>query len=175
LAHSGIETAIKNPNCRQSLVPDPEVLVQTKNGTDKKQMNEHDLWNIEADAVQINQVFMNLCINAMEAIEGHGRIVITTRNIEADKELGRSLPEMKPERIVFLSVEDTGSGMDRKTKARVFEPSFSTKFQGRGLGPAAVYGIVKNHGGHIAVQSEPAKFQTEALGQVIRKTLDTQN
>jgi signal transduction histidine kinase len=113
-----------------------------------------DLWAIEADPVQMSQVVMNLALNAVEAIEGSGFVRIATDN----RELGATDVAklgLKPGRYVCLSVEDSGSGMDDATRMRVFEPFFSTKFQGRGLGLAAVYGIVKNHSGEITVESAP--------------------
>jgi CheY-like chemotaxis protein len=115
---------------------------------------KEDLWNINADPTQMSQVVMNLCINASEAIEGSGRIVIRTDNIDVDEEFAKFHTGMKSGPYVYLSVEDTGCGMDHETVLKVFEPFFTTKFQGRGLGLAAVYGIVKNHDGYINVYSE---------------------
>jgi len=119
-----------------------------------------ELWNVEADPAQMGQVLMNLCINAVEAIPGNGRILLTTRNIELKSPLEGGAPDLPPGRYVYLAVEDTGCGMSAKTLERVFEPFFSTKFQGRGLGLAAVYGIIKNHGGRITVYSEPGQGAT---------------
>jgi len=119
-----------------------------------------DLWNVEADPAQMGQVLMNLCINAVEAIPGNGRILLTTRNVELDSSWAGASPDLPPGRYVYLAVEDTGCGMSAKTLERVFEPFFSTKFQGRGLGLAAVYGIIKNHGGRITVYSEPGQGAT---------------
>ncbi len=111
-------------------------------------------WVIKADPVQMSQVVMNLSINAVEAIEDVGRITVTTRSITVDEGFARKNTGLKPGLHVCLIVEDTGQGMSEETLARVFEPFFTTKFQGRGLGLAAAYGIVKNHGGYIAVSSE---------------------
>jgi len=113
---------------------------------------EPDLWNIEADPAQMSQVLMNLCLNAKEAIEGNGSITITTRNLEI--EAGDHYHGIRAGRYVYLSVQDTGRGMPQDVLTRVFEPFFTTKFQGRGLGLAAVYGIVQNHGGEIIPYSE---------------------
>ena len=116
-----------------------------------------DLRPIEADATQMRQAAMNLLINGLEAIEATaqpGRIRVSTRNVVLDGAATHARPGLRPGNHVLLSVEDSGSGMDAETQARVFEPFFTTKFQGRGLGLAAVYGIVKNHGGHITVRSE---------------------
>ncbi len=112
------------------------------------------LWEIKADPVQMSQVIMNLSINAVEAISDAGAIVIRTENIDVDASSARMYQDLSPGCYVCLTVEDSGVGMDEDTQARVFEPFFTTKFQGRGLGLAAVYGIVKNHGGHVVVHSQ---------------------
>ncbi len=116
---------------------------------------EPDLWLVEADRTQLTQVVMNLLINAVEAIKEHGRIVVTTRNVELDESHLSSFPGLQPGMHVYICVQDTGCGMDSETQSRVFEPFFSTKSQGRGLGLAAVDGIIRNHGGYISVFSEP--------------------
>ena len=118
---------------------------------------EPDLYSIEADPVQMSQVLMNLCINAAEAIEGHGLIKITTRNTIVGHGSPLMHPDLQPGHFVHLLVEDTGCGMSQETMNRVFEPFFTSKFLGRGLGLAAAYGIIKNHGGCILVSSELAK------------------
>jgi two-component system, cell cycle sensor histidine kinase and response regulator CckA len=112
------------------------------------------LWSIVADPSQMSQILMNLCLNAVEATAGRGSIRVTTRNAELSGEDVRDRPGLLAGRHVRLTVEDNGCGMDAETIDRVFEPFFTTKFQGRGLGLSAVYGIVKNHGGHIAVKSQ---------------------
>ncbi len=116
-----------------------------------------DLPTIEADRSQIQQVMMNLLTNAAEAIgEKPGAITLTTGVIEADAALlaQSRLPEVPPPgRYVFLEVTDTGCGMDEATIERVFEPFFSTKFTGRGLGMSAVAGVVRGHGGAIFIKS----------------------
>jgi hypothetical protein len=114
-----------------------------------------DLWNVEADPTQMNQIILNLLTNAVEAIENDGRITITTENIMVDKSLASQYPDLKPGSHICLLVQDTGYGIESETLTRVFEPFFTTKFQGRGMGLAAVYGIVDNHGGCITVTSQP--------------------
>jgi signal transduction histidine kinase len=116
---------------------------------------------IEADARQLGQVVMNLLINAAEAIgEQAGQIVVRTGTRFASQEylastqLGAGLVEGS---YLFVEVVDTGCGMDAATKAKIFEPFFTTKFTGRGLGLAAVLGIVRSHRGAIAVQSTPGQ------------------
>jgi len=118
------------------------------------------LWTTEADPTQIKEAVMNICRNAVEAMEGKGNIIITTENIEADADLIRKRPYVRKGRYVKLTVEDTGPGMRAETLAKVFEPFFSTKLMGRGLGLAAVYGIVKSHDGFIWAESEKGRGST---------------
>ena len=118
---------------------------------------EPDLWNIMADPHQMNQALMNLCINSIESIGKEGKITITTKNIKVGENSDKKYNELKEGNYVYVAVEDTGSGIKKDILAKIFEPFFSTKFLGRGLGLAAVFGIVKNNGGHISVDSEPDK------------------
>ena len=109
------------------------------------------LWPVEADPTQVNQVFLALLRNAVEAIEDSGRVTVSTANVLVDED---SSPGIAPGPYVYLSVQDTGCGMSAEVQAKVFEPFFTTKMLGRGLGLAAAHGIVRNHKGHIAVDSE---------------------
>jgi PAS domain S-box-containing protein len=119
---------------------------------------------IEADATQIRQIIMNLVINASEATgDNDGVIVITTGCIDCDKNSLRDtwLDENLTEGLyVYLEIADTGCGMDKETMMKIFDPFFSTKFTGRGLGMAAVLGIVRGHKGAIKIFSEPGKGTT---------------
>ncbi len=116
---------------------------------------------IQADRGQIQQVFMNLVLNAAEAIGGHdGLISVRTGVQNVDDRYVRRHPEaaeMQAGTYVYLEVRDTGCGMDEATRARIFDPFFSTKFTGRGLGLAAVAGILRGHKGAITVTSAPGK------------------
>jgi two-component system cell cycle sensor histidine kinase/response regulator CckA len=121
-----------------------------------------DLHVTLADPSQIDQVLMNLCLNARDAMPKGGRLVLETRNIEITEEYRRSATYAQPGRYVLLLVSDTGVGMDAETIEQIFEPFFTTKEPGKGtgLGLATVYGIVKQHGGFLNVESEVGKGTT---------------
>ncbi len=116
-----------------------------------------DLWVTEVDATQIQQVLMNLCVNARDAMPDGGILTVESLNRELDEEYCSRNIESRPGRFVTLSVSDTGMGMDAATKSRIFEPFFTTKGPGKGtgLGLSMVYGIVKAHKGWISVYTEP--------------------
>jgi two-component system, chemotaxis family, CheB/CheR fusion protein len=120
---------------------------------------------VEADAGQLQQVFMNLVINGAEAIGENeaGRVEVRTQGIvltKEDIEGNYRLDQLLPGAYVSIEVQDTGSGMDEATKAHIFDPFFTTKFTGRGLGLAAVEGIMRGHGGAVRVFSAPGKGST---------------
>jgi two-component system cell cycle sensor histidine kinase/response regulator CckA len=120
---------------------------------------EKNVPTICADRGQIEQVIMNLCLNARDAMPEGGRLVVDTDDVYLEEEDALRNPYMKTGRYALLTVSDTGVGIDARDHERVFEPFFTTKGpdKGTGLGLAMVYGIVKQHGGFINLYSEPGK------------------
>ncbi len=118
--------------------------------------------HVRADAGQVEQVIVNLVINARDAMPRGGRIVLETRNVTFDERHAQSQPEARPGKYVVLTIRDTGHGMSSEVLDHLFEPFFTTKpvGQGTGLGLATVYGIVKQAGGYISVASQPGNGAT---------------
>jgi PAS domain S-box-containing protein len=138
-----------------------ETFARTKKEITVRQNLSPNLYATEADEGQIEQILLNLYVNAASAMPNGGHLVIETRNA-TDTDMKGELYRPKPGSYVLLTVTDTGSGMDENTKKRIFEPFFTTKEMGRGtgLGLASAYGIVKNHGGYIDVDSQLGKGTT---------------
>ena len=133
-----------------------------------------DIWPIELDPSQLDQILANLCANARDAIQDVGRITIETGNITIGEDHCTGRPEMRPGDFVLLAVSDDGRGLDPEIMGQLFEPFFTTKAmgQGTGLGLATIYGIIKQNDGFINVYSEPGQGTTfriylpRHLGQV---------
>jgi two-component system, cell cycle sensor histidine kinase and response regulator CckA len=126
-------------------------------------LGDRELGYVEADPAQIGQVVMNLAVNARDAMPDGGKLTIRLENAELDKSLDDRLPyDVLVGPYVLLSVSDTGTGMDAETISRIFEPFFTTKSldKGTGLGLPMVYGVVKQSGGYIWVDSEPGEGST---------------
>jgi PAS domain S-box-containing protein len=164
LAFSGRQILKPRPVHLNRVVEEMERLVRRTIGEDIRLevelMAEDGVVNV--DPGQLEQVVLNLVVNARDAMPDGGWLSVGTRNVEVDEAFCRTHPSARPGPHAVLSVRDTGMGMDQATLSRIFDPFFTTKQQGEGtgLGLATVYGIVKQSGGNIWVESEPEKGTT---------------
>jgi len=147
---------VKATDLNHLLLNSSEMFGRTKKEIRIHRKHDQEIWPVEVDQGQIEQVLLNLYVNAWQAMPGGGDLYLETRNVT----LGRPFTQpfnMEPGNYVKISVTDSGTGMDEATRQRVFEPFFTTREMGggSGLGLASAYGIINNHGGTMSVYSEP--------------------
>jgi nitrogen-specific signal transduction histidine kinase len=161
LAYSGRGHFLIRPLDLNIIIAESRSLIDTSIGINVELRYDlaHTLPVVEADAAQIRQVLLNLMLNAAEAIDDQAGVIELHTTAVPAAQAGLAQLDLAPEQIaeeyVLLRVSDTGGGMDAETRTHMFDPFFSTKFTGRGLGLAAVLGIVRGHHGGLRVQSEP--------------------
>ena len=145
---------IKPTNLNDLISKENQMFGRTRKEINLKETFEHDLWTVEIDRAQIQQVLLNMYVNAWQAMPGGGDIYIQTENIVISRE-NQKLYQVEPGKYIRISITDTGVGMDEETKSKIFDPFFTTKGIGRGtgLGLASAYGIIRKHKGFITVNS----------------------
>jgi len=161
-----VETHFRPVNLNQCVERVNKLLLRTIFKTTKVEiLLDDNLATINADPTQMEQVLMNLAVNARDAMADAGTLTIETKNLELDDDYCRLHLDARPGDHILLTFSDTGQGMDQETLEHIFDPFFTTKGPGRGtgLGLAIVYGIVKQHGGHVTCNSEPGKGTTFSI------------
>ncbi|MEE9418252.1 MAG: PAS domain S-box protein, partial [Desulfatiglandaceae bacterium] len=155
---------VKPLSLNQLIKETSDTFAMTKKEIGVHREHAEDLSGIKADQDQIEQILLNLYVNASDAMPGGGDLFLKTMNV-THKDMRSKPYEIKPGSYVLLTVRDTGTGMDRKTQEKIFDPFFTTKGMGRGtgLGLASVYGIVKAHGGYIDVESRKGHGTTFSI------------
>lgn len=152
---------VKTTDLNEFIKKQNRLFGRTKKEITIRERYEKNLWTVEMDQGQIEQVLLNLYVNSWQAMSRGGDLYIQTENIVIDESFNRPY-HVEPGKYVKVSVADTGVGMDEATQQRIFDPFFTTKEMGRstGLGLASAYGIIKNHGGFIDVYSEKGEGAT---------------
>jgi two-component system, cell cycle sensor histidine kinase and response regulator CckA len=152
---------VKLTDINEMLKESANMYSQTKKEITINSKYQENVWAVEVDKGQINQVFINLYVNAWQSMPGGGDLYLETKNVVLDDSYIRPF-NIVSGKYVRISVTDTGVGMDEATKKRIFDPFFTTKEMGRvsGLGLASVYGIIKNHSGIVNVYSEIGEGST---------------
>jgi CheY-like chemotaxis protein len=155
---------VKPTDLNDLLAKSSEMLGRAKKEIKIHRKYEKDIWTVEIDRGQIEQVLLNLYVNAWQAMPEGGDLYLETKNVKLDKKYAEAF-HVEPGNYVKISATDTGVGMDEATRQRVFEPFFTTKEigGGTGLGLASAYGIINNHGGIIDVYSEPGHGATFSI------------
>ncbi len=146
---------VKATDLNELIKNESRMFGRTKKELTLSEQYDDNLWSVKVDKGQIQQVLLNLYVNAWQAMPGGGRLYIKTQNVALDESYVKP-HQVEPGPYVQVSVTDTGIGMDKATQQRIFDPFFTTKDQGSGtgLGLASTYGIIKNHGGFVHVYSE---------------------
>jgi signal transduction histidine kinase/CheY-like chemotaxis protein len=150
-AHSFVKETLRL--VKHSIAPKVQIRTDLDENTD----------HINVDLTQMQMLLAAILSNASEAMDGQGLITICVNNTGVGRKACEQNPGLKPGKYVLLRITDNGRGMDEPTRMRIFEPFFTTKFQGRGLGMAAVYGIVKKHGGFVYVDSTAGNGTTVSI------------
>jgi len=146
---------VKPTDVNELIIKQNQMFGRTRKEINIQERFEKDLWTVDADQGQIEQVLLNIYVNAWQAMPGGGDLIVQTEKMEIDESFSKPY-HVETGKYVRISVTDTGVGMDEATQRRIFDPFFTTKEIGRGtgLGLASAYGIIKNHGGFLEVYSE---------------------